>query len=135
MNEPLRSRVFTDQTPFVAGWGSMTRYDDRSPILMQLQVPVIDNEICRELQKNAGSTHVELKISDHVICAGGVADKGFWIADSGGPLMLPIHQNGSFPFYQIGIVSYTNDAGRENVPGIYTKVQYYADWIKEHVQK
>lgn len=101
---------------------------------MQLQVPVIDNETCRKLQKNAGSAYVKLKINEHVICAGGAAGKGFWWGDSGGLLMLPIHQNGTFPFYQIGIVSYSNGMARENVPGIYTKVQFYADWIKKHVE-
>lgn len=134
LDETLLSRSFVDSNPFVVGWGSLSRMNDRSPVLMQLQVPVIDNEICRKLQKNAGSSDVELKINEHVICAGGAAGKGFWWGDSGGPLMLPIQQNGTFLFYQIGIVSYTNDVARENVPGIYTKVQYYADWIKEHVE-
>ena len=51
----------------------------------------------------------------------------------GGPLMLPIHQNKSFPVYQIGIVSYSIGYAQEHIPGIYTKIQYYLDWIDEKI--
>lgn len=73
--------------------------------------------------------------------------------------MLPIQAGGMFPFYQIGIVSYgagwrsesnspisANDlflsnlykfsfvyatgCGRPNVPGAYTNVQHFVDWIQ-----
>lgn len=54
--------------------------------------------------------------------------------DSGGPLMLPIHQDGKFPVYQIGVASFTYSFARESGPDIYTNVQHFADWIKEHVE-
>lgn len=31
--------------------------------------------------------------------------------------MLPIHQNGAFPFYQIGVISHSEGCARENIPG------------------
>lgn len=44
INEPLRSRVHTDANPFVAGWG-LTKEGgkEQSPILLQLQVPVVSD--------------------------------------------------------------------------------------------
>lgn len=57
-----------------------------------------------------------------------------WAGDSGGPLMLPIHQNGTFPFYQIGIVSFSYHCARENVPGIFSSVQFHADWIEQQLE-
>lgn len=68
-----------------------------------------------------------------MICAGLDCGKGTWAGDSGGPLMLPIHQNGSFPFYQVGVVSFGYDCAKKNVPSIYSKVQYHADWIKDQL--
>lgn len=118
---------------FVAGWGVVDKFEHSSQVLKQLQVPVIDNERCRDLAKAIGATIADLQITDSKICAGIYDGENFWDGDSGSPLMLPIHQNGSFPFYQIGIVSYSYSFAQENVPGIYTKVQYYADWIKNHV--
>lgn len=59
----------------------------------------------------------------------------FSVIFSGGPLMLPIHENGRFPFYQIGIVSYGIGCGRPNVPGVYANVSYYHDWIEEKLNQ
>lgn len=100
---------------------------------MQLQVPVVDNETCKKLVYKAGALLARYQIQEHVICAGGVGGKGFWSGDSGGPLMLPIHQNGTFPFYQIGIVSFSYGCAQANVPGVYTRVSYHADWIKKQL--
>lgn len=80
-----------------------------------------------------GAPQARNQINDRVICVWVPGDKGIWSGDSGGPLMLPIHQNGSFPVFQIGVASFTYSFARESGPDIYTKVQYFADWIKEHV--
>lgn len=87
-------------------------------VLMQLQVPVIDKALCTRLMSHLDDP-VNIGVDDHVICAGISCGKGAWSGDSGSPLMLPIHQNGSFPFYQIGIVSFAYSCAQENVPGIY----------------
>lgn len=60
-------------------------------------------------------------ISGHDSCQG----------DSGGPLFLPIETDGKFPFYQIGIISYGKSCGLKNMPGMYVRVSYYSDWIRE----
>lgn len=128
------SRDFTGYNPFVAGWGNTRKFGELSPVLQQLQVPVIDNQECMDLATRVGATLAKFQIRDSVICAGIHAGKNFWDGDSGGPLMLPIHQNGtSFPVYQIGIVSFSYGFALENLPGVYTKVQYYADWIKKQL--
>lgn len=78
---------------------------------------------------------VDNTIKDHVICAGMYPGQSMWKGDSGGPLMLSIPQNGTSPFYQIGIISCSFGCAREFVPAIYSKVQYYIDWIKRHVEE
>lgn len=49
------------------------------------------------------------------------------MGDSGGPLVIP--RDGNI-WYLIGIVSWGMDCGKENKPGVYTKVTRYRDWIK-----
>lgn len=119
---------------FVAGWGSMYESGWSTYALNQVQVPVVDAKTCREALLEVGAPNVDIMVNERVICAGGIHRKGFWTGDSGGPLMLPIHQNGTFPFYQIGIVSMNYGFVLNGVPGVYTKVQYFADWIKEELQ-
>jgi secreted trypsin-like serine protease len=56
------------------------------------------------------------------------------LGDSGGPLMFPIQDSeGEFNYFQIGIVSFGIGCARSEIPGVYTSVQKFADWIKETV--
>lgn len=79
-----------------------------APILMQVQVPVNSNNKCKDRYLKDGEEDFEF--DDRVVCAGFIkGGKDSCQGDSGGPLMLPIPgNNGTFPFYQIGIVSWGN---------------------------
>lgn len=106
-----------------------------SPVLMQTQVPVIENKVCREGYKRAGKLLADAQFDNGVMCAGfpnGGSSSCY--GDSGGPLMVPIYQNGQFPFYQIGIVSHGVSCGKpKKPPVVYVNVAYYIDWIKRRV--
>lgn len=47
--------------------------------------------------------------------------------------MAPQIINGQGIYYQIGIVSYGIGCARTDVPGVYTRVQNFVDWIAEKV--
>lgn len=98
-------------------------------ILQQVQLNVIETDKCKEKFNDAGY-YTEAKFSAaHVHCTytdGGLAPCE---GDSGGPLMLPVHDNGRFPYFEIGLVSYSHGCGRANIPVVYTNVQRYIDWI------
>ena len=68
--------------------------------------------------------------TDSMICAGG-SDKDACQGDSGGPLVCP-DENGQL--YISGIVSWGIGCATEGIPGIYTNVQKYVDWIQEKIQ-
>lgn len=58
-----------------------------------------------------------------------------WLAvcsqgDSGGPLTCL--QNNSHVVY--GLVSWGDECGRENKPGVYTRVTHFLSWIKSKIQ-
>jgi len=53
--------------------------------------------------------------------------------DSGGPLMLMTRE---LQYYLIGVVSYgPKVCGVAGVPGVYTKVPSFVDWIVETIVK
>lgn len=105
-----------------------------SKILMQLQVPVIDNAACRQMYRKIGDDATPIQFSERVLCAGFEEGKSTCTGDSGGPLMLPLAAGGKFPFYQIGLVSYAEGCARKNVPTVYTSIQFHMDWIKKYIK-
>ena len=53
--------------------------------------------------------------------------------DSGGPLVYRKHADE--PWNQVGLVSYGTDTCGIGIPGVYTKIEGYLDWIENHMQK
>lgn len=119
----------------VAGWGSTHSeklYEQTLPPntrLMEVEIPVTSQEKCKE----AYASEKSALIGDSVICAGmpqGGEDS--CRGDSGGPLMMPkLNQ-----FYLVGIVSYgPKTCGVPGVPGVYTRVSSFVDWIEEQIKQ
>lgn len=132
VEDEFRKKSFLDTTPFIAGWGSLEEEGEMSPVLQQIQLPVIDNKVCRSAFRREDKIFSKNQFFEGIICAGFLAGgTDNCQGDSGGPMMLPQHMNGIFPFYQIGVVSYGIGCGRERTPGIYTNVAHHVDWIKE----
>lgn len=131
----MQRRSFAHATPFAAGWGKMGENAETSKILQQIQIPVIENSVCKEkYQKIFRFRQIpDIRLNEtSVICAAfEIGGKDTCQGDSGGPLMLPIQRNGKFPFYQIGIVSSGLGCARPSIPGIYTNVLQQIDWIKK----
>lgn len=103
----------------VSGWGATREGGLTSAYLQAVQVPLISKKSCQKQYAFIG------KIPKGEICAafpeGG---KDSCQGDSGGPLVV----EGSLA----GIVSWGYGCAQPQMPGVYTEVGYYRDWIKEN---
>lgn len=105
----------------------------QSPVLKQVQIPVVDINVCREIFRRTGVLRSELQISNMIVCAGIHAGQASCQGDSGGPLQLPVHEGGKFPVYQIGVVSWGIPCAKPNIPTVYSSTQYFGNWIKSQL--
>ncbi|XP_046430312.1 trypsin alpha-3-like [Neodiprion fabricii] len=94
-----------------------------SNYLMAVGGKVIERNACRSLLKNA---EAQLVLSNGSFCAGVLnGGKDSCQGDSGGPLTISN--------VLAGIVSWGFGCGQVMMPGIYTDVSYYFDWILENM--
>ncbi|CAB1456523.1 unnamed protein product [Pleuronectes platessa] len=114
-NSILHSGVST----WVAGWGN-TRPNgaSASDTLQEANLDIVGNEEC---QRNS-----IFDITDKMICAwvraGGIDSCQ---GDSGGGLVTKVGSG----WAAVGIVSFGDGCAKPNVPGIYTRVSEYMEWI------
>lgn len=102
----------------VAGWGHTTFNGTNSQTLRSVQVPIVAQNVCNLNYRGV--------IRPSQICAGfPQGGRDACQNDSGGPLSL----NGDL----IGVVSFGFECARPNRPGVYARVSYYRNWIKQNV--
>jgi len=108
----------------ISGWGQILPHGKERPeCLRAAKVPILNQDKCQIMYSHSSGAVV-----DSMLCAGypegGVdACKG----DSGGPLACYI--DGSYKL--VGVVSWGLGCGKANMPGVFTRVQYFLDWIQE----
>ncbi|XP_050093433.1 melanization protease 1-like [Anopheles aquasalis] len=115
----------------VAGWGK-TENETDSDVLMQATLDSVPVPECQgTLRKNG----VIIDLSEeHQMCAGGKNRIDSCRGDSGGPLGFSVALIGA-RFVEYGIVSAgIQSCGQRSVPGIYTRVAPYMEWIAENIQ-
>lgn len=93
------------------GWGVTSEGGQASPVLREVDVPLMGNAQCANIYG----------VDMTQICAG-EAGKDSCAGDSGGPLL--------FDGVQAGITSYGFGCAREGLPGVYTRVSAFVDWIE-----
>ncbi|XP_026756351.2 trypsin-1-like [Galleria mellonella] len=126
------SNDFSGVLATVAGWG-FTNEDrnigSRPNILQKTDVRVVTNDQCNEWYQAQGS---KIKVIPTQMCAGhkeGGRDS-CW-ADSGGPLMF---REDNLHAMVVGVVSTGSGCARAQMPGVYTRVSRYTDWIIQSIE-
>nr|AAO74570.1 prophenoloxidase-activating proteinase-3 precursor [Manduca sexta] len=115
-------------TLYAAGWGAVSTSQPSSNVKLHVQLPFISYERC---QPSYAVQNRQIELWEKQVCAGGEAGKDSCKGDSGGPLM---YENGQ-TYEVIGIVSFgPTPCGMQDIPGVYTKVHSYKDWIISNIK-
>ncbi|XP_037088976.1 phenoloxidase-activating factor 3-like [Pollicipes pollicipes] len=123
-----RTRDYTGSNMWVAGFGLTEAFGDSSNVLMELRVPVVSNQRCAAVFRRQ-----QARIGPKQICAGAERGRDSCAGDSGGPLM-GIDRFGP-PYRLIGVVSFgVSRCGTADVPGVYTRVSEYLNWILDNMR-
>ncbi|CAB3233886.1 unnamed protein product [Arctia plantaginis] len=102
-----------------AGWGTTSQGGVTNPELLETEIYVVNNKLCREIYAGSGF------VSENMICAmypqgGRDACQG----DSGGPL--------TYGDVLVGVVSWGRGCASEIYPGVSTAVSPYSQWIVDN---
>ncbi|XP_035725274.1 serine protease nudel-like isoform X2 [Vespa mandarinia] len=103
----------------VMGWGAWMERGPDTDQLREVAVPILSECIDFEYDNKTE------------ICAGyPEGGRDACQGDSGGPLLC-MNPSVDLSYYIAGIVSHGEGCGRPGKPGIYTKVSYFVNWIKQ----
>lgn len=119
---PPVGETFAGYRAVVTGWGTQFFGGPPSDVLMEVSLPIWTRQRCQEAYAQ--------RISERVICAGAAeGGRDSCQGDSGGPLLVQLPNR---RWSVVGIVSWGVRCGEPNYPGIYTRVDAYAQWILEN---
>jgi secreted trypsin-like serine protease len=95
--------------------------------LLEAEVPIISNEEANAIYQSLGSAVTDNMIAAGLAAGGIDACQG----DSGGPFVV---QEGIDQWVLAGATSWGIGCARPGVPGLYTRLSRYGDWLAGHIQ-
>lgn len=106
----------------VTGWGALSEGGNPSSKLMEVEVPIVNHQLCAE-------SYLPSQITDNMICGGfmGLGGKDSCQGDSGGPFVVNRQL--------AGVVSFGKGCARPDKPGVYTNVFAMTDWILNTIKE
>ena len=115
----------------VLGWGVTLANDGHSvsEILQRARLKSITNNVCNSKYSKLFGASV---ISDDMLCAHSENGKDACRGDSGGPLIKE-HQSDPSKNVVIGVVSWGEECGHSEYPGVYSRLSASHDWITDTV--
>ncbi|XP_068083920.1 phenoloxidase-activating factor 2 [Anabrus simplex] len=114
------------------GWGR-NKYGDRGELqttLKQIEVPIVPHNVCQSRLRKTYLGHF-FELDKSYICAGGNDKRDMCKGDAGGPLVC--ERDGSY--YQAGVVSWGVGCGLGKLPGVYSDVSLFSEWIRKTIEE
>ncbi|XP_050536393.1 trypsin-1-like isoform X2 [Daktulosphaira vitifoliae] len=124
---PKKRLDYSGLSGVVAGWGQISETSSTSLNLRRATVPIWSEKDCSVIPE-----YEKPGYTSNMLCAGyknGGIDS--CQGDSGGPLM--VYDNNDKTTVA-GIVSWGIGCGAPKLPGVYTRVDNYIDWIMKHTK-
>ncbi|XP_064408588.1 transmembrane protease serine 12-like isoform X2 [Latimeria chalumnae] len=111
---------------YITGWGRSRIGGSMTDTMQIAQINIISQKSCNSSRSYDGL------LTENMLCAG--SEKGGVDAcrgDSGGPFVCYDKKEGKF--FLIGTISFGQECGMENFPGVYTRVSKYKDWVESKI--
>ncbi|XP_078603134.1 trypsin-1-like [Branchiostoma floridae x Branchiostoma japonicum] len=118
----------------VTGWGTVSEGGHTSSVLLQADMPVVDDSYCVDVYNIIADAlyGFDTKVDPKIMMCTGYREGGVDTCqgDSGGPVVV-------FPpkgqAYLAGVISWGYGCGRKFVPGVNVRVSAYMDWIRNTI--
>uniref|UniRef100_A0A1A9X3F3 Vitamin K-dependent protein C n=1 Tax=Glossina brevipalpis TaxID=37001 RepID=A0A1A9X3F3_9MUSC len=121
---PEKDHGYEHEEAIITGWGAIREGGPVAEALQEVRVPILSLEECRN------SSYGSSRITENMLCAGvPEGGKDSCQGDSGGPLHVAMENTDTY--HLAGIVSWGEGCARPNLPGVYTRVSSYLEWIEE----
>ncbi|KAK2586802.1 hypothetical protein KPH14_011827 [Odynerus spinipes] len=129
---PNKHDDFNGARCWTTGWGkdAFGDFGKYQNILKEVDVPVVSNQLC-ESQMKRTRLGPSFNLHPGFVCAGGEEGKDACKGDGGGPMVC--ERQGHWQL--AGVVSWGIGCGQPGVPGVYARVSYYLDWIRQIVDQ
>lgn len=128
------SLTISGTSAIVTGWGMTGTNTNKSNVLKQVSLPVVNNQECNDIYQNSDITGGTLiTITEGMICAGGIQNQDSCENDSGGGLVVPNANNDGYVL--AGLVNFgaSIGCGTAGIPGGYARISYYESWVAENI--
>lgn len=126
---PPATERFDNEVCFASGWGQ-EKFGQSGAYrvnLKKVELPVVPLKQCQDSLRTT-QLGARFKLNTSFMCAGGEKDVDTCTGDGGSPLVCGLPGKAGY-YYQAGIVSWGIECGKEGVPGVYTSVAKFREFI------
>ncbi|KAH8321457.1 hypothetical protein KR074_005476, partial [Drosophila pseudoananassae] len=124
---------YTQDSCMVAGWGVKNFGDENlSNVLKVIKLPKVYQEDCQD-QLRKTELGPDFKLDPSLMCAGGVEGVDSCTGDGGSALFCEIDGTQN-RYVQVGIVNWGMECGKKGIPGVYTNLEKFNDWINKQLE-